>query len=182
MNVFDAIVNRRSVRSYTGEPPTAKEMDRLLTAANCAPVASARYETNHLTVITNRDMLADIEKAFCAYSGREDVHPLYNAPVLVLVSVQMNDPPLSRENWLNVVCSDAAIIVENMALEAVELGLGTCHIWGAVRGINADPVLLGRLGLPEGFVPVCGAVFGKSETAYEPRDIRRDRFGKNVID
>ena len=182
MNVFDAIVNRKSVRSYTGEPPTDEEMDRLLTAANCAPVASARYSTNHLTVITNRGLLADIEKAFSAYAGKENVHPLYNAPVFVLVSVQMKDPPLSKEDWLNVACSDAAIIVENMALEAVELGLGTCHIWGAVRAINADPALRDRLGLPEGFRPVCGVIFGKTGTAYEPRDLRRDRFSRNVID
>lgn len=182
MNVFDAIVNRKSVRSFTGEPPAAEELDKLLIAANCAPVASAMYDTNHLTVITNKELLAEIEKAFGVYAGKEDAHPLYNAPVFVLVSVRMKDPPVSKDIWLNVVCSDAAIIVENMVLEAVELGLGACHIWGAVRGINADPALREKLGLPEGFQPVCGAVFGKTETAYEPRELRRDRFGRNVID
>ena len=187
MNVFDAIVNRRSIRSYTGEPLTAEELDRLLTAANCAPVASAMFQTNHLTVITNKELLAEIEQAFGRYSGRQDVHPLYNAPILILVSVPLNDPPVrtppvSREDWTNVVCSDAAIIVENMALEAVELGLGTCHIWGAVRAINAEPALRDRLGLPEGFVPVCGVIFGKSDVSYEERDLRRDRFSRNSIE
>ena len=99
----------------------------------------------------------------------------------MLVSVQMADPLLPHDDWLNVLCSDAAIIVQNMALEAVELGLGTCHIWGAVRAINADPSLIGKLGLPEGFTPVCGAIFGKSETPYEERDLRRGRFGVNTI-
>ena len=84
MNVFDAIVNRKSVRSYTGEPLTDEELDKLLAAANCAPVASAMYHTNHLTVIKDRELLAEIEKAFGAYAGREDVHPLYNAPVFIL--------------------------------------------------------------------------------------------------
>lgn len=181
MNVFDAIVNRKSVRSYTGEPPTEEEMDKILVAANCAPIASAMFDTNHLTVITNKDLLAEIERAFGAYVGKTDVHPLYNAPVFVLVSVQEEGNRATKEDWLNVVCSDAAIIVENMALEAVELGLGTCHIWGAVRAINADPVLRGKLGLPEGFRPVCGAIFGKTDTAYEPRELRRDRFTRNTL-
>ena len=181
MNVFEAIVNRRSVRSYTGEPVTADELDRLLTAANCAPIASARFHSKHLTVITDKALLSEIEEAFGRYSGRDGAHPLYNAPLFVLVSVQMADPLLPHDDWLNVLCSDAAIIVQNMALEAVELGLGTCHIWGAVRSIKADPALPGKLGLPEGFTPVCGAIFGKSETPYEERDLRRGRFGVNTI-
>ena len=181
MNVFDAIVNRKSIRSYTGEPPTAEEMDKILSAGNCAPIASAMYSTNHLTVITDKSLLAEIEQAFGTYMGKEDVHPLYNAPVFVIVSVQMESQRATKEDWLNVVCSDAAIIVENMALEAVELGIGTCHIWGAVRGINADPALLAKLGLPEGFRPVCGVIFGKSDTPYAPREVRRDRFTQNNI-
>lgn len=181
MNVFDAIVNRRSIRSYTGEPPTAEELDKILAAGNCAPIASAMFDTNHLTVITNRDLLAEIEKAFGDYVGKPDVHPLYNAPVFIIVSVQEEGDRATKEDWLNVVCSDAAIIVENMALEAVELGIGSCHIWGAVRGINADPALLAKLELPEGFRPVCGIILGKSDTPYAPREIRRDKFAKNIL-
>ena len=64
MNVFEAIVNRRSVRSYTGEPVTYDELDRLLTAANCAPIASARFHSKHLTVIRDKALLSEIEEAF----------------------------------------------------------------------------------------------------------------------
>lgn len=182
MNVFDAIVNRKSIRSYTGEPPTAEELEKILAAGHCAPIASAMFDTNHLTVITNKELLAEIDAAFGAYVGKPDVHPLYNAPVFVLVSVSMESRRATWEDWLNVVCSDAAIIVQNMALEAVELGLGTCHIWGAVRGINADPALLSKLGIPEGFRPVCGVIFGKSDVAYEPREVRRDKFAVHRIE
>ena len=98
MNVFEAIVNRRSVRSYTGEPVTDDELDRLLTAANCAPIASARFHSKHLTVLRDNALLSEIEEAFGRYSGRDGAHPLYNAPLFVLVSVQMADPLLPHDD------------------------------------------------------------------------------------
>ena len=58
-----------------------------------------------------------------------------------------------------------------MALAAVELGLGACHIWGAVRAINADEALLKELSLPEGFAPCCGLIAGKTAETYAPREI-----------
>ena len=181
MNVFDAIVDRRSIRSYTGEPLTADELDRLLVAANCAPVARGLFATKHLTVITDRALLAEIEQAAAAMMGNPGVHPLYGAPILIVVSVKFPEDPAEVEGMKNILFSDAAIIVENMALEAVELGLGTCHIWGAVRAINADPALLAKLELPEGFTPACAAIFGKSATPYEKRELRRDRFTRNYL-
>ena len=181
MNVFDAIVNRRSVRSYTGEPLTAGELDKILTAANCAPVGMGQFGTKHLTVITNKDMLAEIEQATAKLMGKPDLHPLYNAPAMVLVSVKLPEGPMQLD-MTNILCSDAAIVVQNMALEAVELGLGTCHIWGAVRAIKADAALSAKLGIPEGYTPVCSAIFGKSDKPVEPREPRRNKFTENVID
>lgn len=157
MNTMETILSRRSVRSYTGEPVTDTELNILLQAAHAAPVGRALFDTLLLTVITDRGFMERLN----ALTGRE---ALYGAPMMILVSSELTD----GDN--NVAHSNAAGIVENIALAAVELGLGTCHIWGAVRALNTSPELLGELHLPEGMVPCCAVIIGRTEEKYEARD------------
>ena len=176
MNTMDAICSRKSVRSYTGEPVTAEELDAVLKAANASPVGMGQYNTMHLTVITNQELLGKIEKATAALFGKPDMHPLYNAPTLVLVSVKKPEPMME-----NVAYSNAAIMVHNMALAATELGVGHCDIWGAIAAVSHDSAILAELKLPEGFVPCCGICLGKTTETYELRDIPANRIEQTTI-
>lgn len=178
MNTYEALTSRKSVRSYTGEQISDEDLQKILVAANAAPIAMGRYEDVHLTVIQSPELLAKIDAAGAAMMGRPDVHPLYGAPTFVLVSAKVPEGDLGAEN---VAFSNAAIVVENMSLEAVELGIGTCHIWGAVRAINKDPNLVAELGLPEGFSPCCGVILGASTETYAEREVPTDRISQNVI-
>ncbi len=171
MNTLDAICKRHSVRSYTGEGLSDAEMNAVLKAAQAAPVGNAKYDTVHLTVITNKEMLGKIDKTAAEFFGDPSAHPLYGAPVLILVSSLITGTPKDKSPISNCSC-----IVENMSLEAVELGLGTVHIWGAVAGLNTKPELVKELNLPEGFSPVCGIALGKTEEKYTERDIPTDRI------
>ena len=53
----------KSVRSYTGEPVSERELELVLYAAQAAPVVMADYNKFHLTVITNLGLLYEIEQA-----------------------------------------------------------------------------------------------------------------------
>ena len=179
MSTFDTIISRKSVRSYTGEQISEEELQKILLAANAAPIAMGTYDSVHMTVITDQELLGKIDAAGAKMMGNPDIKPLYGAPTFILVSAKVDaDTPQSAAN---VAFSNAAIMVQNMALEAVELGLGTCHIWGAVRAIDADADLLAELDLPEGFSPCCGVIVGKTEEAYEPREVPADRIATDVI-
>ena len=158
--MLEILYKRHSVRQYTGEPATKAEMDEILKSANAAPVGRARYDYLHLTVISDKDYLDRWETA-CGG------HPFYGAPTVILVSSEMDGTPEQD----NVRYSNAAIIVQNMALAATELGLGSCHIWGAVRTLNVSPQLLAELDLPEGKVPCCALIVGKTDEKYTIRDI-----------
>lgn len=105
------------------------------------------------------------------------MHPLYNAPMLVLVSAKLPD----AEGMRNVSYSNAAIIVQNMALAATELGVGVCHIWGATMATLNAPEILKELNLPEGFTPCCAVTLGKTDYVYEQREIPMDRIAMNII-
>lgn len=178
MNTLETICARKSVRTYTGEPITKEQLNLILKAANAAPVGMGRYEDVHLTVITNAELLSKIDFAGAAMFGKPDMHPLYNAPMLILVSAKM--PP--DEAMRNVTYSNAAIIVQNMVLAATERGIGVCHIWGATVATLNSPNILKELNLPEGFVPCCAVTLGKTDYTYEAREIPMDRISMNTIE
>ena len=122
---------RKSVRSYTGEAPTDAELDLILKAAYAAPVGMGRYDSLHITVVQSGDFLARLETAAGAQLGKENYHPLYGAPVLMIFSSVFPGIPTDNSAY-----SNCAILAQNAALAAVSLGLGTCHIWGAIRALN----------------------------------------------
>ena len=176
METIETICSRKSVRSFTDEEISSEDLTKVLTAANAAPVGLGQYETMHLTLIKNQDLLKKIDCAGAAMFGNPDAHPLYGAPLLILVSTKKS-PQVTD----NVAYSNAAIIVQNMILEATDLGIGACHIWGAVAAISTSDEILQALNLPEGFIPCCGVVLGKTDSQYEKREIPLDRISSNTI-
>lgn len=178
MDTMEVICSRRSVRSYTGEQITKDELGIILRAANAAPVGMGRYGDVHLTVITDPELLSRIDRAGALMFGNPDAHPLYFAPTLVLVSAK--EP--TDAGMANVTYSNAAIIVQNMALAATELGVGACHIWGAVMAMRGDGELIRELGIPEGFVPCSAITLGRTDIRYTPREIPDGRIATNIIE
>lgn len=177
MNTLDTLFSRKTVRSYTGEQLSDEQLATVMHAANAAPIGRGQYDTMHLTVIQNAALLTKIDTACAALFGDPSLHPLYGAPTLILVSTKVPEDMPSA----NVAFSNAAIVVQNMALAACELGLGVCHIWGAVRAINVTPEILEELHLPEGFTPCCAAALGVTEETYTLRNIPTDRIAADII-
>lgn len=168
MNTFETLYSRKSVRKYTGENISVDQLKQILKAAYAAPVGGAKYENLHLSVITNKDYMNRWEEASCAFFNRPGTHPLYGAPTVILVS---SATPMNNANY-----SNAAIVVHNMALAAAELGLGACHIWGAVAALGEHPELVAELNLPEGMVPCCAVILGVTEEQYALREIADERI------
>ena len=177
MDTMETICSRKTIRSYTGEAITADELNVILKAANAAPVGMGQYESLHLTIITDTDLLNKIDTAGAVMFGQPDVHPLYGVPTLVLISSKKPDPMME-----NVVFSNAAIVAHNMALAATDLGVGSCYIWGAIAALSGSVELLKELNLPENFIPCCAIGLGKTDCTYEMRDIPENRITKSVIE
>ena len=82
----------------------------ILIAAIASPVGMGQYDSMHLSVITNEELMNKIDAAGAALFGQPDMHPLYGVPTLVLVSSKKPDPMMEK-----VAISNAAIIAHNMA-------------------------------------------------------------------
>ncbi|MBR5224585.1 MAG: nitroreductase family protein [Clostridia bacterium] len=165
------IFSRRSIRSYTGEMPTNEELNWILKAVYAAPVGMGRYDSLHVTVVKNKDFLARLEAAAGTQLGKENYHPLYGAPVLLIFSSIFPGIPTDNSSY-----SNCAILSQNAALAAVSLGLGACHIWGAIRALNKEPEMLAELNLPEGFLPCCALALGKTNERYGERTVADSRI------
>lgn len=172
MELTTALNARRSIRSYTGEPIPEEVLNKILAAANAAPVGMGKYETVRLTVVTDKALLEEIEANTSAVFDVHDRSFLYGAPQLIVVSTTGTD---------NVSCSNAAMVTHNMALAAVDCGAGACCIWGCIRAMVQNPALVEKLHLPAGFAPSCALAVGLSQEHYAPRQIPADRIAVEYI-
>lgn len=169
MELKSVMNQRRSIRSYTSEPISEAAMKNIVYAANDAPVDMRKYNSVHLTVISDKALLQKIEENTAAAFHVKRRSFLYNALELVIVSSSAAD---------HVGVSNAAIIAHSMALAAVDEGVGVCHIWGCIMALAQNPELIN---LPEGFTPICGVALGVTAEQYEERAISADRIGCNRI-
>lgn len=176
MNTLETLFSRKSVRTYNGKNISDEQLNIILKAAWASPVGRALFETLHITVISNKEYLSKWED----YCEKMTAHrPFYGAPTVILVSSLIPSKDLKS---VNVNFSNAAILVQNMAIAATDLGIGSCHIWGAVRLLNDNEELLKELGLPEGMVPCCAIILGQTDEKYELRDIPENKISTNFIE
>lgn len=176
MNTLDALFSRKSIRTYNGENISDEQLNIILKAAWASPVGRALFETLHITVISNKEYLDKWED----YCEKMTAHrPFYGAPTVILVSSLIPSTDLKS---VNVNFSNAAILVQDMAIAATELNIGSCHIWGAVRLLNDNEDLLKELKLPEGMIPCCAIILGQTDEKYTLRDISENKISTNFID
>lgn len=145
-DVLKAIEARFSTRGYTEEKLTKEELDSLIKAGLQAPTAANRQEV-HITVVEgDNPILAEIEEEKNVGKGIQNPpHNFYfEAPVVLLLSADR------AFGWGKL---DAGIAVENIALAAEGLGLGSLIIGcikDALTGEKRD-YFAGKLKLPEGY-------------------------------
>ncbi|GBF34709.1 nitroreductase [Desulfocucumis palustris] len=167
MNALEAIKARKSTRRYKPNAVEAEKIEQLISAANNAPKAG----TFHISVVENQAVLKSLNDAaltsmknsgndfLMSRAALDGYQPLYGAPVLFLLSAPEGAP----YNQANVSCAAA-----NMTVAATALGLGSCYVIAPLLGLQAKPELVGKIGIPQGFVPVCGVLTGYSDgNAFE---------------
>src|SRR5271166_4273319 len=63
MQTWDAITSRRDVRSYTGQPVSPDDLDRILEAGRRAP-SSRNTQPWDFVVVTDREQLQELAKVW----------------------------------------------------------------------------------------------------------------------
>ena len=116
--IYDNIISRTSVRSYTNQPIEQEKIELLLRAAMAAPSACNKQPW-HFVVINDRKMLDKIP-SFSPYASM-----VKEAPLAIVVCGDL-DKALDgweQDFWIQ----DCAAATENILLMAHGLGLGA--VW-----------------------------------------------------
>ena len=163
MDTFEAIKNRKSVRTYLDKAVEPEKLEAIAKAGNMAagsPTAGRR----HFAVVTNRDLIrqvaADTKAALAAspverarqLAANPDYDPTFGAPALIVISVEDGLPPIMED----VALQNTAAAGENILLAATALGLGSCYTGGIAIGGGTRATLR----IPTGMRPVCKILVG----------------------
>lgn len=165
-HTIEALLDRRTIRTYRSEQISEEELFDILNAAKYAPSAMG-MQGRHFTVIQNKQLLSDIVAATEKNGGQfAPGHvPFYNAPTVIVLSAP-EEAKFNRE--------DATCAVMNILLAAHAYGLGTCYICSVISGLR-DGEIMPRLKLPAGYLPFgCVALGYPKEHAPEPKERRSD--------
>lgn len=173
-SVFETILARRSVRSYTQQQVEADTLRTLLEAAVRAPTAM-HNEPWAFVIIQNKqilDSLSDRAKPLFIeeikrngtsfnISGLSDVSIFHDAGTLIIICGKADKRFYEADCWL---------AAENLMLAACAMGLGTCVVGSALLAIGI-PEVKSSLGIPSEFTAIAPIVIGypNGETAPSTR-------------
>lgn len=171
--VIDAILSRRSVRKYTAQKPSEKDVETLLHAAMSAP-SGVNRQPWEFVIVDDPQLLASLAEALPYAKMTAE------APVAILACG-------NKERFLDGADStlwveDLAAASENLQLAAHALGLGS--VWTAVypHSDRMEAVAL-LLHLPDSFVPYSLMPVGYPADSHEPVEkwhpdrVHRNAFG-----
>ena len=123
MNVFDAIVGRKSIRKFDKRPVDDKLIGVILYMATQAPSAGNVQEWRFI-VVKNEEK----KKKLC--EAALDQRQIIEAPVNIVVCADLKSISLRYEKRGETLYAiqDTAAAIENMLLAAYALGLGSCWV------------------------------------------------------
>ena len=178
MDVLKAISDRRSHRAYREEQLPAEVLDAILKAGLEAPSARNRQPW-HFSVVQNAELIQEVHDEAARVMGREgsprfadpDFQIFYRAPTVIFLFGEEDFP------WTQV---DCGIAVENMALAAEGLGVGSVILGlpkPAFKGGRADE-LRKKLRCPDGYDFVIALALGYALDTKEPHGLQEEKISR----
>ena len=178
MDILQAISDRRSHRVYREEQLPEKVLDSILRAGLEAPSAR-NHQPWHFSVVQDAALIQEIHDEAAQVMGKggsprfadPDFQLFYHAPTVVFLFGEKDF------GWTQV---DCGIAVENMALAAEGLGVGSVILGlpkPAFEGNKADE-LRKKLQCPDGYDFVIAIALGYAADTKEAHDLRPEKISR----
>ena len=169
----DAILKRRTIREYTDTPLSDEVLQKLLDCAMWAP-SGRNSQPFHIRVIADKRVLDALDRDFWDKVGRGtpaytkcDVNPVYQgAPALFLIYCPTED------------AMNCGIAVENIAIAAEAMGLGSCIIASVGSLLKAPEGDKWKriVDIPENFVFNIAIAVGEKAEQPAPKERKPENF------
>ena len=181
--VQKAILDRRSTRGFDGKPLTDAEIQNLIDAALASPSAMNRQPW-HFSFVKDADVIAE----FNAVTRK---HMLENGPDMIKARFADPEYKLLMGAPLFVIISkakandgfftpiDCGIAVENLALSAMGMGLGSVIVGMPKDILENSPIgseFKQKMGVPAENEYVVGILIGHNTVTKEAHPIEENRY------
>ena len=178
MDVLQTISNRRSHRAYTKEQLPEETLSAILKAGLESPSAVNRQPW-HFSVVQDAELIQAVHDEAARVMGKggsprfadPDFQIFYHAPTVIFIFGEKDFA------WTPV---DCGIAIENMALAAEGLGVGSVILGlpkPAFQGEKADE-LRARLACPEGYDFVIALSLGYASDTKDPHGLRPEKISR----
>jgi nitroreductase len=188
MELFEAIKSRRSIRKYKADPVDDKKINAILEAGRWAP-SWANTQCWRFIVVRDSSLKERLAGAVVAVTDRPNraAEAIRTAPVVIVACAEIGQSgyhfrepkglATDKGDWY---MFDVALAMQNLALAAHSLGLGTVHV-GALDAGQAAAILE----VPPGFCVVEMTPLGYPDqepgVGYRkelPEVVFHDRYGR----
>lgn len=169
MNALEAIAKRISVRNYKTEQISDEILEKILKAGMSAPVGSAAYDSLHIIVIQNIDLLNQISDAVTEMVTKmlgKRLDKNFGALTMIIVSAKPGMMP--RIEYANAAC-----VLENMAIVATSLDIDNIIYGGASAVVAQNEELKNSLKFPKASISYSAP---PSDTQPRKRQRRSTRY------
>lgn len=184
-DTITSILKRRSCKSFTEKKVSHADLEQIIMAGIYAPSASNKQPW-HITVISDAkllDRIVDVAVETMLVSDNDQLikrasvegyHTFYHAPTVVIISGE------EIQKYASV---DCGLALENMAIAAQSLGIGSCFIASVHPAFTGkrSKELINELGIPVEFKPLYALAIGYSLEINKEAAPRRENT-VNYID
>ena len=171
--VTEAILRRRTIREYKDTPLSEEAIRTLLDCAMWAP-SGRNSQPCHIRVIKDKALLEKIDEDFWAKVGRgtpaytkSEVNPVYQgAPAFFLIYTPTEDQ------------MNAGLAVQNIAIAAEGMGLGSCIIASVGSLLRAPEGNKWKkiIDIPEEFIFQIAIAVGEKAEEPAPKERKPENF------
>lgn len=161
---MNAIILRRSVRSYTDQPVPDEIIHKILNAGMCAPSAGNERPW-HFIVVREPDKLKKLSQT------HRNASMISHAQVAIVICADLK-LEIKQGMWVQ----DCSAAAENILIEVTDLGLGAVWV-GVYPREDRMKYLTDLFSLPKNIIPLCIIPIGYPAEQIEPTD----RFDKSRI-
>lgn len=152
--LLNAMRFRRSIRRFTGEKLTRRQIEQLLEAGRCAPTSSNSQSVGFVVLDKEFEaMRPKIWESFARFAEAKGRRLLLRRYEQYLANPGQPDTLFYGGNQMIVVTSerpvDGGLALANMELMAHAMGLGALYCGFATRAIDNDPELRKYFGVTE---------------------------------
>lgn len=159
LTVFEAIKNRRSIRSFIKKDVSNQKIRQLIEAASLSPSAG-NVQPWFFVVIRKNELKSELRDA----AGKQNF--LLEAPVLIVVCADVyRSAVVYGKRGENLYCiQDTAAATENILLATYALGLGACWV-----GAFIEEKVIQILHIPKGIRPMAIIALGYPHDGFFSR-------------